>query len=248
MIFDALAPQGIAGPDYLLMSGVVLVGALLQGIGGIGFAMFSAPLAGLFFPGLAPGPLLALGGAVSLMSALRERAHVDWPLVGVTLLGRFAGSALAVLVLSLLAPTPIAVLYAVMILAAVALSLAGWQVAPSRTNLAVAGLASGLMGTITSAGAPPFAIAMQRLEPGRLRSTVGCVLAAGAFVSIILLAAVGRFGRQELVLSLWLAPWVVAGFTLSGRLAARISSQGVRRLLLALAGFGAVGILVKTLG
>ena len=93
MIFDALAPQGIAGPDYLLMSGVVLVGALLQGVGGIGFAMFSAPLAGLFFPGLAPGPLLALGGAVSLMSALRERAHVDWPLVGVTLLGRFAGSA-----------------------------------------------------------------------------------------------------------------------------------------------------------
>jgi hypothetical protein len=71
MIFDALAPQGIAGPDYLLMSGVVLVGALLQGVGGIGFAMFSAPLAGLFFPGLAPGPLLALGGAVSLMSASR---------------------------------------------------------------------------------------------------------------------------------------------------------------------------------
>ena len=63
---------------YAAMALVVFGAALAQGVGGIGFAMFAAPVAAMFFPQLAPGPLLTLGGFISLLTALRERAFIDW--------------------------------------------------------------------------------------------------------------------------------------------------------------------------
>ena len=58
---------------YLLMACLIAIAAFLQGIGGVGFAMFAAPVAALYFPELVPGPLLTLGGFVTLLTALRER-------------------------------------------------------------------------------------------------------------------------------------------------------------------------------
>ena len=77
---------------YAAMAAVVFGAALAQGVGGIGFAMFAAPVAALCFPQLAPGPLLTLGGFISLLTALRERAAIDWPAVGYALTGRAAGT------------------------------------------------------------------------------------------------------------------------------------------------------------
>lgn len=50
---------------FAAMAATVFVAAVAQGIGGVGFAMLAAPVAGIFFPQLAPGPLLTLGGFVS---------------------------------------------------------------------------------------------------------------------------------------------------------------------------------------
>lgn len=241
----ALLPNGLSAVTYVEMSALVLVAAGLQGIGGIGFAMFSAPVAGLFFPSLAPAPLLALGGFVSLLSVLREPAHVDCRIAGYGILGRVAGAALAVGIVALAPLQYFSTGYALLLLAAVLLTLRGWKVEPSRRNTCVAGVVSGVMGTITSAGAPPFAILTQRLEPPQIRATVGCVLAVGAAASLLMLQAAGRFGLSQLTLSVSLAPWVVLGFVLSSRVGSRVSAGKVRHLLLALAAFGAIGILVR---
>jgi hypothetical protein len=101
------------------------------------------------------------------------------------------------------------------------------------------------MGTITSAGAPPFALVMQYLPPAKLRATLGCVFFVGAAFSLSVLASVGRFGGHELMLSFWLLPLMAAGFALSGPLNRCISHLAVRRILLGLSAFGAIGILVR---
>lgn len=240
-----LLPDGLGWATYAGMCTVVLIGACLQGIGGIGFAMFSAPVAGLFFPAMAPGPLLVLGGAVSMLGAVREHHHIDWRMAGVTLAGRVAGAALAVAVIAVLSPKPLSVAFALAILAAVGLSLTGRAFQPTRGNACWAGVASGLMGTITSAGAPPFAIVLQKMDPRGFRATVGCILGMGAVASLAMLALVGKFGSSQLLLSLLLLPWTVLGFAVSGRVGRRIPTHGVRGLLLGLAAAGAVGILLK---
>ena len=77
--------------QYAAMAVVVFGAAVAQGVGGIGFAMFAAPVAAMFFPQLAPGPLLTLGGFISLLTALRERAFIDWSNVSYALAGRAVG-------------------------------------------------------------------------------------------------------------------------------------------------------------
>lgn len=181
-----LLPPGLSAPDYLWMGALVLAGACLQGVGGIGFAMLCAPLGAIFFPELVPGPLLAMGCCLSLMGALREREAIVWPVAGFALVGRAVGGAAAVLTIAWLAPGPLAVLFSLSILVAVALSLLGWRLLPVARNVVIAGTLSGFMGTITSAGAPPFALARnccwrwhsRRSCWAALRCRTGC---AGAF-------------------------------------------------------------------
>lgn len=240
-------PDGLALARYLGMGLMVLIGACLQGVGGLGFAMFSAPLAALFFPELVPGPLIALACPLSLMAALRERQAIDWTAAGTGLAGRVLGTAGAAVCLALLSADSLALVFAVLILAAVVLSVSGWRVSASPRNVLVAGLASGVMGTITSAGAPPFAIAMQHLRPDRLRATLGCIFFAGSTVSLLTLAAVGRMGLHGLHLALLLTPWMLIGFAGSRRVAQLLGPRSTRPLLLGLATLGSLWILVPRL-
>ena len=58
---------------YAWMATLILGSAFLQGVGGVGFTMFSAPVAAMVCPELVPGPLLMLGGCVTFLTAVRER-------------------------------------------------------------------------------------------------------------------------------------------------------------------------------
>jgi hypothetical protein len=109
-----------------------------------------------------------------------------------------------------------------------------------------AGLASGLMGTITTAGGPPLAIAFQHLAPAPLRATLGCVFFVGSVMSLAALASVGHAGGRDLVLGGLLTPWMFAGFAVSGPLSRRMSRPQVRALLLGLATFSAIAVLLQT--
>lgn len=246
-IATGLLPAGLAGVTYLGMGAMVLIGACLQGVSGLGFAMFCAPIAALLFPELVPGPLLALSCPLALMTGLREFHAIEWRTAGQAIAGRVLGTALAAVCLAWLPVQTLSLLFAALILTGVALSLKGWRVAHSGRNTTLAGMASGLMGTITSAGAPPFAIAMQHLPANRLRGTLGAVFFIGAALSLVALAMVGRMGAPELWLSALLMPWMVAGFVLSGRIKFLMRQQSLRPMLLGLAAFGALGILVQTL-
>lgn len=238
-------PPGLDFTRYLAMGLMVLAGACLQGVGGLGFAMFCAPVAALVFPQLVPAPILVLGCPLAALAAVREREAIRWNIAGFALAGRFAGAVIAAFVVQVISAVVASILFALMILAGVALSVRGWQVATSRMNSAVAGVASGVMGTITSAGAPPLAIAMQNLEPAPLRATLGCIFLIGSVMSFAALAAVGRAGTADLLLGLFLAPWLVAGFAASGPIARRMSRAAMRNFLLTLAAFGAIAVLVQ---
>lgn len=238
-------PPGLDFTRYVEMGLVVLAGACLQGVGGLGFAMFCAPIAALVFPELVPAPILVLGCPLAALAAVRERDSIRWNIAGFALAGRFAGAVMAAFVVQFLPASLASILFALMILAGVALSVRGWNVATTRANSAAAGVASGLMGTITSAGAPPLAIAMQNLEPAPLRATLGCIFLIGSVMSLAALAAVDRAGTADLVLGLILTPWLVAGFAASGPIARRMSRAAMRKFLLTLAASGAIAVLVQ---
>src|SRR5690606_16130117 len=134
----------------------------------------------LFFPELVPGPLLLLGAAVAILGILREFDAIHWPAVFSLMTGRAIGTVAAGGVLLILSPTAFSVVFAILILSGVALSLVGWRIAANPVNMIVAGVASGLMGTITSSGGPPYAIVMQNEPARRTRATLSFVFFLGA--------------------------------------------------------------------
>jgi len=220
--------------------------AFLQGVGGVGFTMFVAPIALMVFPELVPGPLLTLGGLVTFLTAVREQRHIMWPATKLAIVGRVLGTAVAILILSYLSLMFLNIVFASLILIAVALSISGLKIAPSRTNLGIAGMFSGLMGTLTSVGAPPLAIALQHSAPANIRATIGSILALGSMVSIIGLVLANKYGVVELVLTALLIPFMFFGFWLSNHARGFVSGPTLRKALLLFCTLSALSLIFKT--
>lgn len=243
---QAFALPGTTWQQLIEMNLLVFGASLLQGIGGVGLAMVAAPISVLLFPQLVPAPILLLGSVLALMGAIRERSFIVWPAASLLVVGRIIGAAVAGATLSMLPTSAFAVIFALLILCGVAFSVSGWKLVANRTSLLLAGTTSGLMGTITSSGAPPLALVMQHVPPPQLRATISSVFVIGALISLVVLAVVGRFGMGEVHLALVLLPAMTLGFLTSGPLKQKVTPRYIRAGLLGLSAAGAIGILLRT--
>lgn len=234
-------------PDYSWIAIVVLVGACLQGAGGIGFGMFVGPVLAIGHPDLVPGPVLLLSSLLSTMSAAREFRSIDFRVLGYSLAGRIPASFAGGMLFALLPMRSMSVIFALLILCAVVLSLRGWHVQARPQTLLVAGAVSGFMGTITSVGAPPMAIAYQDFAPPKLRATIGAFFVIGAIGSLVALQIFGRFGMREAMLGLSLVPPMLLGFAISNLILPHLDRAKTRIALLSMSALAAAALLAMQL-
>lgn len=232
---------------FLFIAFLITVSAFLQGVGGVGFTMFVAPIALMVMPELVPGPLLTLGGLVTLLTAIRERQYIMWSSTKIAIIGRVLGTVVAVFVLSYLSIVLLNFVFAGLILIAVALSASGLRINPTKTNLGIAGIFSGITGTLTSVGAPPLAIALQYSSPANIRATIGSILALGSVVSILGLSTASKYGVLELTLTVLLIPFMFLGFWLSNRARHLVSGPAIRKGLLIFCTISALSLVFKTI-
>jgi uncharacterized membrane protein YfcA len=233
--------------SFLVCALAVMAGALIQSTGGIGFAMFAAPIVAIVRPDMVPGPMILTGGCVSLLICAREFRSIDVKGAAIAVGGRIPGSLVAGLVIGMLPRSTFGIFFALLILFGVALSVSGWRVRATPASLAVAGFGSGVMGTITSVGAPPMGIVMQNMNPATLRATLGAFLVVSSVVSLTVLSQVGRFGWHEFQLGLMLIVPMALGFWISMPLVRLVNGARMRPLVLALTAASATVLLVQSL-
>jgi uncharacterized protein len=226
---------------------VIMVAAMVQSTTGFGLGIVAAPVLAVIDPELVPGPLLALALGLSIMVAWRARSAIRFRELGFALGGRIPASFLAGLTVGFLSPQAFLLMFALMILAAIGLSLSGWKLAPTPVNLVVAGAVSGYMGTITSVGAPPMAIVYQHAPGPELRAFMAAFFVVGSAVSLTALAVFGAFGWHDLALSIKLVPAMVLGFAVSGAMVRWIDRGYARTAVLTLCTASAGVLLVKAL-
>lgn len=234
--------------EWLLAVAVVAVGALLQGAVGFGVALVAAPFLALIDPGLVPGPMIVAALVLTLLMAVRERRSMDVRGLGWAIPGHVIGTAGAAVLLALVPPRGLGLTFGGLILLAVGLSAVGRAPPIRRDTLLGAGLLSGFMGTTTSVGGPPIALLLQGADGPRLRGTLAGFFFFGGVVSLVGLAAAGRFGLAEAGQGLALVPGILVGLALSGRAARRVDRGWVRPAVLTVAATAAVGVLVRSLG
>lgn len=239
----------LADQPFLILAAFVIVTAasVVQSGLGMGFGLTASPLLALIDPHLVPVPTLIIGMATAAMGGWRERAAIIWPEVGIGLLGRVAGVATGAFVLSLLVDRKAFMLvFGIMVAIAVMLSLSGWRWAFSRFSLTAMGWLSGLMGTITSVGAPPLALIYQDRKPGEARPTLSAFFALGCAVSLIGLALSGWAHVSDLWLALAMVPPMLTGTWIARRIGDRLDAR-FRPALMLVSGVAAVILIARGL-
>ena len=111
----------------------------------------------------------------------------------------------------------------------------------------IAGVLSGIMGTIAAIGGPPIALVYQDVPGGRLRTNMSVFFVFGTIISIISLIPVGRMGLQELILTLNLLPGILLGFLLSNFLVKKLDPRRMRGVVLWVATVSALVLVVRQL-
>lgn len=226
---------------------VAAAGALVQGACGFGFALVAAPLLLLLDPRLVPGPLLVAVWCLAALMVRSEEATFYRKEVAAAVLGSFPGALLGAWALKAFSPDALSVTVGLGVLAAVVASLFVFELTPTIARTAVAGIASGVMGTITSMGGPPLAILYQRESGRRVRGVFAGYFLLGTLLSLGALGIGGSFGRQDLVYGLTLVPGVLAGFALSRPLGRRVDEGYLRGAVLVLATMAGIVILAREL-
>ncbi|MFG3320333.1 sulfite exporter TauE/SafE family protein [Streptomyces sp. NPDC048171] len=237
--------MGLTGPEFVLLSVTVGLGALLQVSIGFGLGMIAAPVFSLVDPALAPTSVLLLATGVTAAVLVRERGRADLRGCGWALAGRLPGVLAGALLVVALPARHLALLVAAVVLAGVTVSVAGYVPRQRRSSVVLAGMASGLMGTATSIGGPPMAMVWQRLGGPELRATMSAFFLAGSLMSLAALTAADAVGAHALRGTALLTPAAVAGVLLAGPLTRRLNVRRTRAAATALAVAGAVALVLQ---
>lgn len=243
-------------PVLLLICGVVLTGALLQRVAGMGLGMVAAPLLTLLLgpvAGVTVSNMAAVVVALLVLGAMR--GHVDWRryarLAPLILVGSVVG-ALAV------RAAPKAWLD-VLVGGSVLLALVATAVLGRRTALGqggatsvVTGLVAGFMNTTSGVAGPAmkaYALAT-RWEQQAFAATLQPIFFTANLASVVTKTALGA-GPEPGLLPWWAWPAMglaaLCGVGLGGPLSRRLRMRTAARFATAVAVTGAVTALVRGL-
>lgn len=223
----------------------VLLGAVVQGMIGLGVALVASPVIVLLDPTLMPGSMILCGAALPIMTLVTEHDDIDWRGLAWAFPWRFVGTAIGGWLVAVASPDALGLMVGVFVLTAVALSLISWRPRPSPAALSVGALVSGIGGTATSIGGPPMALVYQHQRPSMLRSTLALYFLVSSTVSLIALSLYGQLGWHQVRGGLLLLPFVVVGFLGSVYLRRRLDTEKVRSLVLVVSGVAAVVLIVR---
>jgi len=232
--------------EFLVALGVVVLGSAVQATVGFGLALIAAPVLMLIHPAFVPGPLMAAALVLVLLMAYRDHDAIDFAGLGYAMAGRVVGTLAAGLFLAVASIATFNLVFGGLVLAAALISAFGFRVTPGPRNTTIAGALSGLMGTISSIGGPPMALLYQGAGTTRLRGTLAGFFIAGGAFTLGVLAAVGRFGWEELRLAGLLAPATLVGFLLALPLRRRVSEGAARPVIIVLSAACGIAVLWRT--
>ncbi|HAT50858.1 MAG TPA: sulfite exporter TauE/SafE family protein [Alphaproteobacteria bacterium] len=227
--------------------GAVIIGAMIQGTIGFGLALVAAPLLLLIAPDMIPGPMMFATFALTFLTWWRERWAVHWKDIPWALTGRITGTLLGTVAM---ATIPSELLISTMGLLIVLASIMSAKLPPFQPSNRIAifaGILSGVIGTMTTAGGPPLVLAFQHVSGPRLRATLGAIFSIGIIFSLASLSLIDRFGLKEALLGSSFIPPILLGYLLSGPLLPIINKKLLRRFAIILAGSSGLLILVSSL-
>nr|WP_275445890.1 MULTISPECIES: sulfite exporter TauE/SafE family protein [unclassified Halomonas] len=228
---------------WLGCAGSLCLGAFVQRATGFGLAVIGTPLILMLEPRLVPAVLVMFGLLVAVMMVGAYRREIRLNAVGMALVGRVPGTVLGIW---LLLAAPLAVLeklIALIVLSSVAVSLLKFSVPLNRVSLFVAGIVSGIFGTVSAIGGPPIALLMHRLPADAARANLSAFFIVSAAMTLLALLLADKIQLWHLGMATTFVPAVVLGHLLASRIAHRLDRRALQWSSLILSTVAALGLL-----
>lgn len=238
--------EGLALLEIALAVLAVLAGAAVQAAIGMGLNLFTVPILALIDPVFVPGPVLLHSLLLSCAASYGLRADIRWRELGFSVVGLIAGTVAGVIALAMVSSDVLPQVFGWLVVAAVAVTAAGLHIPVTARALVGASTIAGAMGTVAGMHGPPIGLLYQRESPSRIRGALLPFFIFANGLSLIALAAIGRFGWPELYASALLLPGLIAGFLAAPQLLRLLSPPAIRFCLLAIS--GASGLLLVLRG
>jgi uncharacterized membrane protein YfcA len=240
----------------IVLGGVALFAAFVNGAIGYGFSSLTVPLALVFYANRVLNPAVVLIEVFLNLYVLfinRDGVPAVWRRVFPILIGLLPGIAIGALVLASLQPGWIKLGTYTVILPLILVQAAGWR-RPIRSTWLVGlpfGTGLGILYSVTTISGPPLAILFnnQGLVKNEFRAGLALVRVAESSVTAIVYYQLGLFIAESATLFLVFIPCVVVGIPLGAYVIRRLDAETFRRICMSfdawVVGFGLSRVLIE---
>jgi uncharacterized membrane protein YfcA len=240
----------------IVLAGIALFAAFVNGAIGYGFSSLTVPLALVFYANRILNPAVVLIEVFLNLYVLfinRDGVPAVWRRVFPILVGLLPGIAIGALVLASLQPGWIKLGTYTVILPLILVQAAGWR-RPIRSTWLIGlpfGTGLGILYSVTTISGPPLAILFnnQGLVKNEFRAGLALVRVAESSVTAIVYYQLGLFIAESANLFLVFIPCVVVGIPLGAYLIRRLDAETFRRICMSfdawVVGFGLSRVLIE---
>src|SRR5215475_8878206 len=240
----------------IVLAGIVLFAAFVNGALGYGFSSLTVPVALVFYTNRVLNPaVVVIEVFINLYVLLINLSGVPavWKRVLPILIGLLPGIAVGALVLASLHPGWIKFGTYTVILPLILIQAAGWR-RPIRSTWLVGlpfGTALGILYSVTTISGPPLAMLFnnQGLVKNEFRAGLALVRVAESGVTALVYYQLGLFIAESEKILLVLVPAVVVGVPLGAYVIQRLDAETFRRICMSfdawVVGFGFSRVLIE---
>lgn len=224
---------GLTSLQLVLLALAGLVGGLVRGYSGFGFALAAVPLLNLgFAPAVAVPSVLIVECAIGLSTVFREQIHINWQVLRWLMAGTLIGTPLGVVFLSHAPTEMIRLIVALAVLGAAGIL---WR----RPHLPwlgggpaqlLGGFTSGLLNGAVAMSGPPAILALlgAPLSDRAARAVLMAFILFSAALGVGVTCVSGLQSHATVLYAAVMAPAVVAGAGLGGHLFTRLPERYYR--------------------
>jgi uncharacterized membrane protein YfcA len=240
----------------IVLGGIALFAAFVNGAIGYGFSSLTVPLALVFYANRILNPAVVLIEVLLNLYVLfinRDGVPAVWRRVFPILIGLLPGIAIGAVVLASLQPGWIKLGTYTVILPLILIQAAGWR-RPVRSTWLIGlpfGTGLGILYSVTTISGPPLAILFnnQGLVKNEFRAGLALVRVAESSVTAVVYYQLGLFIAESATLLLVFLPCVVIGIPLGAWLIRRLDAETFRRICMSfdawVVGFGLSRVLIE---
>jgi uncharacterized membrane protein YfcA len=240
----------------IVLGGIALFAAFVNGAIGYGFSSLTVPLALVFYTNRILNPAVVLIEVFLNLYVLfinRDGVPAVWRRVCPILIGLLPGIAIGAYVLALLQPGWIKLGTYTVILPLILIQAAGWR-RPIRSTWLVGvpfGTGLGVLYSVTTISGPPLAILFnnQGLVKNEFRAGLALVRVAESSVTALVYYQLGLFIAESANLLLVFIPSVLVGIPLGAYFMRHVDSETFRRICMSfdawVVGFGLSRVLIE---